>query len=211
MRTVLAILLFSTSALAAPPGLTPPQTAPKPAFVAIDPDTVPEKCLDLALRAGSPETTLAETSRVSLALCIANEKERPIVACDCQQSIQDFDEATAPAFAILDDLAAAATDPSWQVIALHTEADILDVAVRKLERALPALPPDAGSDQRELRDVRAAMLRPLLEPWRTRAQNALAQVDRIAKAHPEVGKNQVADAAVRDSRRRLAPAVSSSR
>ena len=223
MRTVLAMLVVASSAAAAPPGATPPvvhspaMTAPqappvppKPTLMAIDLDAVPAKCKDLGERASSQDFALAESARVSLALCTASDKTTTIAVCDCEQSVKDLDEAVAPAFAILDELANVG-EPTWQVIALHAKADVLDQLARRVENALPVLPPDASSEQQELRDVRLQMLRPMIEPWRTRAQNVLAQVVRIAKAHPEVGKNQLADQAVRDSRRRLAPAVSSSR
>lgn len=225
MRIVLAMLLVSASALAAPPGATrpvvrppaatppmvpqkplPPPPPPKPALVAIDPDTVPEKCLDLALRAGSPETQLAESARVSLANCIEVEKIKTVAVCDCAQSVQDLDDAVAPAFAILDDLATNG-DPSWQVVALHAEADELTVLSQKLLATLPAPSPGAGSDELALHDVRAQMLQPLVQPWQAKVQDKYAAVDRIAKAHPELAKDSVAQTVIADSRRRMTPQV----
>jgi hypothetical protein len=217
MRSVLAMLFVASSAAAAPPGATPPVVRapamtvpqapppepPAPALTAIDPDAVPQPCLDLALRAGSTNAALAQSSRVSLALCIANQTSKSVAVCDCEQTVKDFDEAIAPAFAILDELAAIG-EPTWQVIALHAEADVLAGMVRRVEATLPAA---TSPEQQELRELRVQMLRPLLEPWRTRSQNAFVQVDRVAKVHPEVGKNQLAASAVADSRRRLAPAV----
>jgi len=217
MRTVLAMLFVASSAAAAPPGATPPAVRspamtvpqapppepPPPALTAIDLDAVPQPCADLAARAGSTNAALAQSSRVSLALCIANQQTKSVAVCDCEQTVKDFDAAVAPAFAILDELAAKG-EPTWQVIALHAEADVLDQMVRRVETALPSA---TSPEQQELRDVRMQLLRPLLEPWRARLQNALVQVDRIAKVHPEVAKNQIAAAALADSRRRLAPAV----
>src|SRR5947207_2891287 len=116
MRPVLAMLFVSATALGAPPSLTPPVTrAPSPGpapakpagpqLTAIDRDSVPEKCLDLVARASSPEPALAQTSRLSLAVCIAHERTRPIVLCDCQQSIDDLNNAIAPAMQLLDEVA----------------------------------------------------------------------------------------------------------
>jgi hypothetical protein len=225
MRWLPTLLMFvSASAVAAPPGATPPitkapgMTAPSappapvqvpqtpPPLTAIDPDNVPERCLDLALRAGSPEPSLAQSSRVSLALCIASERKRAVVLCDCEQSVKDLDEAVAPAFAILDEIASVG-EPQWQVIALHSEADELSLLAQRLLETLPRVPEGTGSDQAALHDVRSQMLQPLVEPWRSKAQEKFAQIDRIAKTHPELAKIATVDAAVRDSRRRLAPAV----
>jgi hypothetical protein len=213
------MLLLSTSAVAAPPGATPPTVRPPaatppapppkpvgPPLTAIDPDSVPQKCLDLALRAGSPEPTLAQTSRLSLATCIANERVQTVAVCDCQQSVQDLNEAIAPAVQILDELASVG-EPTYRVLALKAEADRYQILAQKLLATLPQLGPNASADERDLHEMRQTMLRPMIEPWLTRAQNAYVEVDRIAKAHPELDKNAEVRTAIADSRHRMTTAV----
>lgn len=219
MRYVLAMMLVSTSALAAPPGATPPTVRPPattppappakpigPQLTAIDPDSVPPKCLDLALRAGSPEPVLAQSSRLTLATCVANERTRPIAVCDCQQSVEDLSEAVAPAIKILDDLASSG-EPAYRILALKAEADEYQILAQRLLATLTPPGPNATPDERDLHDTRETMLRPMIEPWLTRAQNAYVEIDRQAKAHPELDKNGEVRTAVADSRRRMTTAV----
>ena len=52
-----------------------------------------------------------------------------------------------------------------------------------------------------------ALLTPRVQPWLDRAQQAFAEVDRIAKAHPELARQQQAGTAITDSRARLAAGV----
>jgi len=219
MRYVLAMMLVSTSALAAPPGATPPTVRPPgatppapppkpigPQLTAIDPDSVPQKCLDLALQAGSPEPVLAQTSRLTLATCIANERARTVAVCDCQQSVQDLNEAVAPAIQILDELATKG-DPMYRLLALKAEADRYQILAQQLMATLAVPGPNATADERDLHEMRQTMLRPMIEPWLTRAQNAYVEVDRLAKAHPELDKNAEVRSAIADSRHRLTTAV----
>ena len=219
MRYVLAMLLVSSSALAAPPGATPPTVRPPaamppapppkpvgPQLTAIDPDSVPQKCLDLALRAGSPEVALAQSARLTLASCIATERTKSVAVCDCQQSVQDLNEAVAPALQILDELSTHG-DPAYRILALKAEADEYQVLAQKLMATLQVPGPNATADERDLHDARQTMLRPMIEPWLTRAQNAYVEIDRQAKANPSLEKNGEVRIAVADSRRRLTTEV----
>jgi hypothetical protein len=51
------------------------------------------------------------------------------------------------------------------------------------------------------------LLQPHLQPWTDRAQHAFAQVDQLARAHPQLEKDQVTGTAVADSRRRMTTGV----
>lgn len=217
MRSVLAMLLVSATALAAPPGLTPPvvrgpTAAPPPApppgpqLTAIDRASLPDKCVDLASRADSPEPALAQTSRLSLALCIAHERTRPIALCDCKQSIDELDEAIAPAIEILDEVASRG-EPLYRILALEAKADQYQVLVNKLVATLPPPRSDANVDERELYDIRQTSLQSLLQPWLSLSHGAYVAIDHLATLHPELAKNREVQSAVRDSRKHLATAV----
>ncbi len=213
-----AILLGAASALAQPPGLTPPVRRaapapppkpvppPPPALTPVDPATVPEACHDLALRAGSSNFQLAEASRVSLALCLADDKTKQVAVCDCDQSVHDLDDAVGPSFAILDELANLG-EPAWQIAALHAKGELLEQLAQKVVQAVPAAPAGASEDEQNLHDVRVQLVQPLVQPWLERARDNFTEVDHLAQQHPELAKNPSADTAIRDSRRRLAPAA----
>ncbi|MGE5181854.1 MAG: hypothetical protein ACM31C_07320, partial [Acidobacteriota bacterium] len=214
-----AILLGAASALAQPPGLTPPVRPapappppprrvppPPPALTPVDPATVPAACHDLALRAGSTNFQLAEASRVSLALCLAQDDTAQVAVCDCDQSVHDLDDAASPAFAILDELATLG-EPVWQVAALHAEGELLGQLAQKVLQAVPPAPAGASEDEQNLHDVRAQLVQPLVEPWLERARDRFAQVARLAQQHPELAKNPTAATAIRDSRQRRATAA----
>ena len=55
-----------------------------------------------------------------------------------------------------------------------------------------------------LRDTRLAILQPLVQPWVTRAQAAFTEIDKLARANPQLAKNPAVLAAVRASRAKLA-------
>jgi hypothetical protein len=48
------------------------------------------------------------------------------------------------------------------------------------------------------------MLAPLVNPWFVRAQSAYAELDRIARANPQLAKNKAVLLAVRNARAKLA-------
>jgi hypothetical protein len=120
--------------------------------------------------------------------------------CDCDQSVHDLDDATAPAFALLDDLATNG-EPAWHVIALHAEGDLLEQLAQRVVQSVPAATSD---DNAELHTLRLELVQPVVQPWRDRAHDRFVQVDRIAGEHTELASNALVTAAVADSRRRIA-------
>jgi hypothetical protein len=172
----------------APPASDKPSAA-LPVVPAIDVASAPPACRS-AGKLASP------TGKISLALCVANAKLGPLQLVDAEASIQDVDAATAPSLAMLDEVAAS-NDPHWQVIALHAEGDLLATMAARMLSTVPALP--AG----ELHDSRMQLLQPRVQPWLDRAQQAFAEVDRLAKDHPELQRQSALSDAIIDSRRRM--------
>jgi hypothetical protein len=196
MRWTLLLLLISTAARAQAPGET---------------DEIPEACRSFAKLSESPSKAQALSARISLASCLATEKTKPIVLCDCEQSINEVNEALDPSLTMLDDVVAAG-DPAMQILARHSQGEILSGFV---QRMLATVPPAASAapEAQALRETRLAMLQPLVQPWQERAQAAYAELDKIARANPQLAKNQAVAAAVRSSRAKLtqAPAATAKR
>src|SRR5262245_60977514 len=68
-----------------------------------DPD-VPDACADLAKLAASPSPNQALSAKIALAGCVADQKLKPLVLCDCEQSVQEVDAAAQPSLVILDEV-----------------------------------------------------------------------------------------------------------
>jgi hypothetical protein len=205
-----SILLTASSALAAPPGVTPVTVTPpsatpptQPTLTPVNIDEVPAACREIAQRADSATASHARSARVSLAICIAHEQSRAIAVCDCEDSVHQLDEAIAPAIALLDELVGG-DDVAWQVVAIHTKGELYTELASRVFAAVPAVPPGSPEEAVSLHDLRVQLVQPLIQPWLERARDLFGEVERIAAQHPELAKNPTADAAVRDSRRRLA-------
>ncbi|MDB4957484.1 MAG: hypothetical protein JWO36_5053 [Myxococcales bacterium] len=173
---------------------------------AIDLDSLPDACKTLGQLAGSPSPTVALSSRVSLANCLAEERMRPLSLVDCEMSVRDLNEAATPSLELLDDVIAAA-EPSWRIVALHAKGELLSSMSVRMLMTVPRPPAGAGDEAIALRDMRVTMLQSLLQPWLDLAQDAFKQVDRLARAQPELAKNQVVRSAVLDSQNKLVPGV----
>lgn len=187
----------------APPGETAP-IAPSAAL--IDVANAPPACRDAGSRVSSRDHNTALASKVSFAICTASSAMASLSLVDAEASVRDLDHATANAFALLDEVAAAG-DPRWQIVALHAEGDLLDSMTRRMLATVP--PAKAGAPQSAiaLRDSRLQLLQAHLDPWIQRAQQAFAQVDQLARANPQLTQNQLVATAVADSRRRLTTGV----
>jgi hypothetical protein len=181
------------------PGETPPT---QPVLSSIDVASQPEACRDLAKLANAPSKTQALSARISLASCIVDQNTKPIVLCDCAQSVVEIDTAIAPGLALLDEVVALA-DPANQILARHAEGDILSGLVTRMLATVPP-PLNASQEALALHDTRLQMLQPLLQPWQDRAQAAYTEVDKLARANPKLDKNPAVAAAVRQSRAKLA-------
>ena len=202
---VLLFIGWSATALAQPPGATPPGAAPTPALTPVNAEEVPEACRDLAKMASSPSKYAALSARISLASCLADHAMKPLVLCDCEQSVHEIEEAAAPSLALLDEVFAAG-DATTKILARHARGEMLSSFVARMLATVPP-PPNGTSEALALRDLRLDLVQPLVEPWRAKARSAHEEVDRLAKAHPQLAKNQAIVAAVRTSRDRLAQGV----
>jgi hypothetical protein len=212
MRTaLLGILLASTSALAqsasAPPPAAPtPATAPAPALrgnglslVAVN--DLPEACHDLGKLADSPAANRALSARISLASCLVEQRTKPLVLCDCEQSVRDLESASAQSISLLDEVAAVG-DPATKILALQTKADLLAGLALRILATVPAAV-DGSEAAVNLRHTRLDLIHPHITPWQQQAKNAYQELDRIARANPQLAKNPAVLAAVRASRNKL--------
>lgn len=204
---MLVVSLASATASAAPPSAPAAPPAPStPALSVVDPVVTPAPCRAAALLAGSANKNLALGSRVALAGCLADVQLRPLVLCDCGQSVSEIDDATARSLALLDEVSQVGL-PEWQIVAQHAKGELLDALAVRMLATLPAPEPGASEDAIALHDTRAQLLRQLVAPWQSHAQDAFGEVDRIAKQNPELAKRPNLQAAVTDSERRLTAGV----
>ena len=181
------------------PSDKPAQLAPMPM---IDAASAPPACRDVAGRALSPDRQAALPAKISFAICSASAEVAGLQLVDAEASVREVDRETANAFAILDEVAASG-DPRWQIVALHAEGDLLAQMTRRMLDTVPPPGANAPPSAVALHDSRAQLLQPHLEPWLERTHDAFAQVDQLAKANPQLTRNQVVNSAVTDSRRRL--------
>jgi hypothetical protein len=189
----------------APPAPPPAQSTPAsptpavPKLTTLDPDDVPEACRDLAKLSDSASKAQALSARISLASCLVDQKSKPLVLCDCEQSIIDVNAVIEPSLALLDEVFVLG-DPTTKILARHTQGEILSSFA---QRVLATVPPATNSNETSLRETRLAMVQPLIQPWLTRAQAAFTEVDKIARTNPQLAKNPAVLAAVRSSRAKL--------
>lgn len=192
----------------------PAQSAPAPApvdttpkLVKLDAAAIPESCTMLAKSADSPSIHRALSARISLAKCIADAVIKPLVLCDCAQSIQEIDAATEVSRMLFDE-AISMGDATTQILARHAKGELLSNLVTRMVSTVPP-PPNATPEALALRDTRVDLLAPLLEPWLAAAQAEYREIDKVAQANPQLAKNPAVVNAVRASRARLASPVAS--
>jgi hypothetical protein len=198
-----------TAQAPAPPGQVPAPTAPTPRAVAptltkLNPDELPEPCRDLAKLGDSASKAQAFSARISLASCLVDQAAKPLVLCDCEQSIIDINAAIDPSMALLDEVVLLG-DPVTKILARHTQGELLTSFA---QRVLATIPPAIDSTDVGLRETRLAMVQPLIQPWLARAQAAFTELDKIARTNPQLAKNPAVLAAVRSSRAKLAQSAS---
>ncbi|HUS27271.1 MAG TPA: hypothetical protein VMZ53_02150 [Kofleriaceae bacterium] len=183
-----------------------PTPAPTPAPVAspmtqLTPDAVPEQCKALAKEATGPSINRALSARISLASCLADHKLKPLVLCDCEASVIDINAATQLSIALLDEVFTKG-DAAMQILARQAKGDMLSALAQRMQATVPP-PVTATPEAIALRDTRLDLLQPMIEPWQTQARAAYSEVDKIAKANPQLSKNAAVVAAVRASRTKL--------
>ncbi|HTL35015.1 MAG TPA: hypothetical protein VL326_17930 [Kofleriaceae bacterium] len=185
---------------------TAPATAPAPSAkptgpIELSAESVPDPCKPLVKDATAKSINRALSARISLASCLADHKLKPLVLCDCEQSINDVNAATQLSVALLDEVYTRG-DASMQILARQAKGDLFSSLVQRLQATVP--PPVNGSpDAIALRDTRLDLLQPLLDPWQGQAKSSYMDVDKIAKANPQLAKNPAVVAAVRSSRTKL--------
>jgi hypothetical protein len=190
--SLFVLLVWPATSLAGPPGAE---------LTAVDPAEVPESCRDFAKLAESAHRNVALSARIALATCLVDESSKPLVLCDCEQSVVELGAALAPGLAMLDEVFTAG-DPAMQILARQAQGELL---VRFATRMLATVPPPVNrtSEALALRETRLQMLRPLVSPWLVRAQSLFTDLERIARAHPQLEKNAAVVAAVRSARTQL--------
>lgn len=197
MRTLaIATLLCAAPLWAAPPGDAPPPAAPPVPELPAD---IPDACAPNAKLAASPVPSIGLAAKIALASCLADVNLKQLSLVDSELSVRQLDTATKPSVDLYDQVAAAG-EPTWQIVALHAEAELLSSLVTRMQATVPV----AGTTDEAiaLHDMRVSMLDPLLQPWRERAHQAFGDIARVSKAHPELAKNPVVQSALRESEQR---------
>lgn len=195
MRTILAVMLFSASASAAP--LISP-AAKLPVI-----HEVPKACADSGRLANSPRVQLALSARVTLAECMANETLRAQKdLIDSQDSIAALEAGMAKSFELLDQ-AIATDDPKLVVVAQHAKGAIYAAMTQRMLAAVPPLPPSPTTEQVQLRSSRAAVLATWMQPWRDKQHEAFAAVIATVQQHEKLATDPVLANAIADAKRKL--------
>jgi hypothetical protein len=196
---------------AQPEATTPaPTPAPTPVPVPATPtslsnivvEELPAACRDLGKLASSPRPAQALSARISLSSCLIEQKMKALVLCDCEQSVNDINTAAAPSLALLDEVFALG-DPTNKILARQAQGDLLQSFATRILATVPA-PMDGSQSAIALRETRLGLITPLVDPWFVRARTAYAEIDRIARANPQLAKNPAVLMAVRSSRAKLA-------
>jgi len=219
MRPLLLGLLFSSAtAIADAPAPVParpdegahaPASAPAPApapprgngLSQVVVDDLPAACQDLGKLADSPSANQALSARISLASCVVEQRLKPIVLCDCEQSVRDIEAASTQSLTLLEEVVQIG-DATTKILALQAQGDLLaGFAIRILATVPP--PVDATEAAVTLRDMRLSLIQPHVGPWQQRARSAYQQLETIARANPQLAKNSAVAAAVRASRTKL--------
>lgn len=187
------------------PGNVAPAPATTPALMPIAVDEVPERCLDFAKLAGSTSRNAALSARISLATCMVDQKARPIALCDCEHAVNEVDAVMQPSLVLLDEVFEHG-DAAMKVLARHAQGEMLASFAARILATVPQ-PATNTEEAVALRDTRLAMIRPLVEPWQSRAQASFAEVDKLVSTNPQLEKNAAVAAAARASRAKLTRGV----
>ena len=190
-----------TEAAPAAPAATAPAVPAAPTLTHLDPTSVPESCKPLAKEADAPGLNRKLSARISLASCLADHKIKPLVLCDCEQSVNDINAASQLPLTLLDEVYAMG-DASMQILARQAKGDLLSSLALRMQSTVPP-PVNATPEAVALRDTRLDLIQPMVEPWQTQARAAYTEVDKLGKANPKLAKNPAVLAAVRSSRAKL--------
>lgn len=213
MRSPVALLMLWSATAIADPAATPPVPPPPPAVPAAPApseapgavEDVPEACRDFAKLATSQSKNAALSAQISLATCLVDQRSKSLVLCDCEQSVLDVNAVLEPSLLMLDQVYVAG-DPATKILARHAQGEMLSSFAARM---LATVPPPATNTEAAtaLRDTRLAMVQPLVQPWQARAQAVFSDLDKIARANPQLAKNAAVVAAVRSGRAKLSSGV----
>ncbi len=210
----LSISLLAPVAFAEGPAapLPPPRAARAPvaappaaglAPIVLDDST--QRCKPLAKRASVPGLAQALSARIPLASCIGDARMGALSLIDGQESVLAIEDATQPAFALLDGVVDAG-DASIKIMALRAKADLYSAMCIKMMNTVPAAAnttPEAAS----LRETRRQIVDGMVTPWHERTRETCQAIVDLGKKHPELKNNPVVQAAIRESERQLAQAA----
>lgn len=200
MRSLLiGILLSSTTVLAQPAAPVAPRGNGLSAIAVAD---VPDQCRDLAKLADSRSPNQALSARISLASCLIEARMKPLVLCDCEQSVRDLDAAAIQSMPLLDEVAQVG-DPAMKILALQAKGDLVSGFATRILATVPAAI-DNTEAALTLHDTRLSLITPLVAPWQQQARGAYQQIDELARTNPQLAKNPAVLSAVRASRAKLA-------
>ena len=184
-----------------PPGATPPAQS-APTLTSLDADKIPESCASLAKTADAPSINRALSARIALAGCLTDAGLKALVLCDCAQSVQEIETATELPRLLFDE-AIALGDLTTQILARRAKGDLLTSLATRMLGTVPP-PVNTTPEAIALRDTRMDLLTPLVQPWQLAARVEYEELDKTARANPQLVKNPAVAAAVRASRERLA-------
>jgi hypothetical protein len=212
LATVLSLCLFAPLAIAdggpEPGWEASAAVRSAPALAPIGAEDVPARCGAIAKRTFAPSPGQALSARIALAGCIADARLAPLSLIDGQESVLAIEGAVVPAFHLLDGVVDAG-DPSMKVIALRAKADLFAQMCTRMMNTVPP-PADTSAEAAALRETRRQIVDGMTQDWRAHAREAHQAVVDLGKRHPELQRNPVVQAAIRDSARQLAESLASS-
>ena len=210
LSALLSFTLFAPVAFAEVP--SQPVAAPRPAPVVQAPpamplspivvEDTPERCRSIAKRANVPSVAQGLSARIALAGCLADAAMQPLSLIDGEESMLAIDEAVKPGFEMLD-LVVDKGDAATKIMALRAKADLYTQMSAKMLNTVPP-PANTSAEAAALRETRRQIVGQMVQPWRDRQREAHQAIVGLNRAHPELIKNPVVQAAVRDSQRQLA-------
>ncbi|HEX5063420.1 MAG TPA: hypothetical protein VFV99_28785 [Kofleriaceae bacterium] len=136
-------------------------------------------------------------ARVSVAMCAAGKRMSALTLKDDAASRVALNKATAPTFAVLDDLASTGT-PDWQIIANALRGQLYVAMTVRLRNSIPPINQAMGPQYAALM-ARHDRVEQEAQPWLASADDSFRQARQVASVHPELGNNPVVSTAERNS------------
>jgi hypothetical protein len=224
MRTLLTVLVsfgLAGTALAQAPYPGAPAPAPadagppaanttvvivqRPQLAPIVIEDLPERCKVLAKRTTVPSLVQQLSARIALATCLADARGSALQLIDGPESVLALEQAAEQAFAILDNVVDAG-DPAAKIMALRAKADLYAAMSARMASTVPPAA-SATAEAAALRDTRRHIVEGMTLPWRDRGRELHEAIIELGRKNPQLARNPVAQAAIRDSERQVAVPV----